>query len=350
MTENNAAQASIDVAIQMLGTLACLVQPPGSGASKGFTISCATVRTALEPVVEMLSKLRAEGVPKPVLGYPTDAVADATIKAAYEKVFGTTAGWEDYAGSYFVEGYQAALASAPVADTLPLEKALYELVDKIAPGLDTGDLVQDARRASTLLDAIMASAPVADTPSVDALMAKWDDDGATRGPAFIELRDLARELERRVSAPVAGEADAWRRLALQFDGHRMQALGHLRVMLADPQAHADRVTEFLAAPPLSGEQVLAERIRALAAPQASEAGIELAAAWVDKRRQDFDHAHGYMEPDTGAWSFGRGDGATAKEEYSAELAEIAEGLRALKTQADKDGGHCAKGAGAEQLK
>lgn len=50
--------------------------------------------------------------------------------------------------------------SAPVADTLPLEKALYELVDKIAPGLDTGDLVQDARRSSTLLDAIMASAPV----------------------------------------------------------------------------------------------------------------------------------------------------------------------------------------------
>lgn len=77
-----------------------------------------------------------------------------------------------------------------------------------------------------------------------------------------------------------------------------------------------------------------------AAPQASEAvrnaGIEQAAAWVDKRRHDFDQAHGYMESDTGAWSFGRGDGAIAKEEYSAELAEIAEGLRALKTQADKD--------------
>jgi hypothetical protein len=42
----------------------------------------------------------------------------------------------------------------------------------------------------------------AGTPRVDALMAKWDDDGATRGSAFIELRDLARELERR-AAPVA---------------------------------------------------------------------------------------------------------------------------------------------------
>ncbi|KDC22947.1 hypothetical protein AZ20_4234 [Bordetella bronchiseptica E014] len=44
---------------------------------------------------------------------------------------------------------------APVADTLPLEKALYELVNKIDTGLDTGDLLQDARCASTVLDAIM---------------------------------------------------------------------------------------------------------------------------------------------------------------------------------------------------
>ncbi|MEL5887590.1 hypothetical protein, partial [Listeria monocytogenes] len=57
---------------------------------------------------------------------------------------------------------RAALANASVADsTLPLEQALYELVDKIDAGLDTGDILQDARRASTALDAIMASAPVA---------------------------------------------------------------------------------------------------------------------------------------------------------------------------------------------
>lgn len=37
---------------------------------------------------------------------------------------------------------------------------------------------------------------MSDTPRTDALMAKWDDDGATRGPAFRELRDLARQLER----------------------------------------------------------------------------------------------------------------------------------------------------------
>lgn len=73
--------------------------------------------------------------------------------------------------------------------------------------------------------------------------------------------------------------------------------------------------------------------------QCRNEALEKAAAWVDKRRQDFDHEHGYMEAGTGAWSFGTGAHAEAKAEYSAELGEIAEGLRALKQpQADKDGG------------
>jgi hypothetical protein len=46
------------------------------------------------------------------------------------------------------------------------------------------------------------------TPRVDALMQKWDDDGATRGSAFCELRDLARELEREV-AELHTEVRAW---------------------------------------------------------------------------------------------------------------------------------------------
>lgn len=79
---------------------------------------------------------------------------------------------DDYRNSHVQEYWngwkaRAALASARVADsTLPLEQAMHELVNKIDPGLDTGDLLQDARRASTMLDAIMtsgvrpASAPV----------------------------------------------------------------------------------------------------------------------------------------------------------------------------------------------
>lgn len=111
-------------------------------------------------VVALLSKLRAEGVqagdeePPPII--PDDEeIAGACINAS--DIDGIA-----YDGPSFERGYRAALASAPVADTLPLEKALYELVDKIAPGLDTGNLVQDARQASTLLGVIMASAAVAD--------------------------------------------------------------------------------------------------------------------------------------------------------------------------------------------
>jgi len=59
-----------------------------------------------------------------------------------------------------------------------------------------------------------------------------------------------------------GESE-WRRLALQFDGHRMQAIGHLKALLDDPTGHSSKVSEFLAAAPLSGEEVLAQRIAAL---------------------------------------------------------------------------------------
>ena len=56
----------------------------------------------------------------------------------------------------------------------------------------------------------------------------------------------------------------WRDLALQFDGHRMRALGHLKKIL-DAGCSDDSLTQaqdFLHAPPLSGEKVLAERIAA----------------------------------------------------------------------------------------
>jgi len=61
----------------------------------------------------------------------------------------------------------------------------------------------------------------------------------------------------------------WRRLALQFDEHRISALWHLRAMLEDPIAHASIAREFLAAPPLPGEAVLAQRIAKLAEEKAS---------------------------------------------------------------------------------
>lgn len=41
------------------------------------------------------------------------------------------------------------------------------------------------------------------TPLVDDLVARWDDDNETRGSAYMELRDLARDLERVARGAVA---------------------------------------------------------------------------------------------------------------------------------------------------
>ena len=79
-----------------------------------------------------------------------------------------------------------------------------------------------------------------------------------------------------LAAPVPSEdgtdfVDEWRRLALQFDGHRMQALGHLKSILHDPEIDRTAAIAFVSGPPLSGEEVLAQRIAALAAQQPTPA-------------------------------------------------------------------------------
>lgn len=54
-------------------------------------------------------------------------------------------------------------------------------------------------------------------------------------------------------------------------------------------------------------------------------GIESAAAWVDKQREEYDSEHGQHDPDTGTFEFGN----DAQRDYSATLEEIAEGIRTL---------------------
>ncbi|WP_238908152.1 hypothetical protein [Achromobacter ruhlandii] len=92
--------------------------------------------------------------------------AEQEIREAFELTYAADADDPACASdlSHFTNGWRACVMSqvrAPVADTLPLEAALHVLVDKIVPGLDTGDLVHDAGRASAMLSGIMASAPVA---------------------------------------------------------------------------------------------------------------------------------------------------------------------------------------------
>ena len=82
---------------------------------------------------------------------------------------------------------------------------------------------------------------------------------------------LLAETHLLVAAPALAEeteaAENWRRLALQFDNHRMQAIGHLKAV-TNPAACFDKykaAKAFLSAPPLGGEEVLAQRIATLAA-------------------------------------------------------------------------------------
>jgi hypothetical protein len=61
--------------------------------------------------------------------------------------------------------------------------------------------LSDTHLASALDKATPASleAPLALTPRTDALLSKWDDDGASRGSAFLELAQLARHLEQTIA-------------------------------------------------------------------------------------------------------------------------------------------------------
>jgi hypothetical protein len=54
-------------------------------------------------------------------------------------------------------------------------------------------------------------------------------------------------------------------------------------------------------------------------------GIAAAANWVEQQRESYDNEHGWHDPDTGTFEFGN----DAQSEYSATLAEIVEGIRAL---------------------
>lgn len=115
-----------------------------------------------------------------------------------------------------------------------------------------------------------AAAPqvVADERKLPPLPQYFPDIVNIRADEELRAHDYATQYARAAlqAAPVqAQEPDnEWRRLALQFDGHRMQAIGHLKCMVEDATVHKLIAEEFLSARPLSGEAVLAERIKALA--------------------------------------------------------------------------------------
>ena len=55
--------------------------------------------------------------------------------------------------------------------------------------------------------------------------------------------------------------ECWRRLAMQFDNHRMLYKWHLEALLNNPD-HREKALAFLATGPKDGNQIMAERIMA----------------------------------------------------------------------------------------
>ena len=99
-----------------------------------------------------------------------------------------------------------------------------------------------------------------------------------------ELQKLREELAEETEA-----AENWRRLALQFDNHRMQAIGHLKAV-TNPAACFDRykaAKAFLSASPLGGEEVLAQRLAELATtPATVDMGIPMSESAAPKMRPE----------------------------------------------------------------
>lgn len=110
--------------------------------------------------------------------------------------------------------------------------------------------------------------------------------------------------------------------------HKRQLLDQLQVY----EAAATRKDAGVSISPACG----ANDLTGLAPPSTAQieaAMREKCAAWVDKRREAFDAENGYEDSETGAFEYGIGPHAQAKEEYSTELYEIAEGIRAIPTEA-----------------
>lgn len=146
---------------------------------------------------------------------------------------------------------------------LPLEQMLHELVSKIDTGLDTGDLLQDARRSSTVLDAIMTGGDLvacAHTFFKECGEDKWRDryerslDFRLGWNACLDAIEEARAKRASLaSAPVAGEARrpvAWENFPAYLidhcEGDTISEEGIQRAlsrMLADPKYTAPQASE-----------------------------------------------------------------------------------------------------------
>lgn len=170
----------------------------------------------------------------------------------------------------------------PRALTVALEASGFE-------GPHARKCVEDGIAAYLAATQPQAGEPAADDELVERLYVEMNRrfdqhkyDGEELNPHHLPVDDTQIGVEFAVewfrtalvaSPPPSGEVEIdekWRELALQFDGHRIHAMCLLRAVAAGEAGTAD-VEAFLSAPPLPGEQVLADRIAALSsAPTTAE--------------------------------------------------------------------------------
>ena len=129
----------------------------------------------------------------------------------------------------------------------------------------------------------------------------------------------SREMARMLLAGMEQEPVAWM---------WTKTTGEQDVTLLDPSEDDDAHDAILAGwsyQSLSLSPQPLQEYRKAAKVSFYRDGIAAAANWVDQQREAYDNEHGRHDSDTGTFEFG----SDAQSEYSATLAEIAEGIRTL---------------------
>jgi hypothetical protein len=145
-------------------------------------------------------------------------LTDEQIVKVWQEMPGGPNGWlKEFGFSQFARAIEAAVltnaskavVAEPVGKTvaMPGSGGGFTMCAFNAVDVPVGTDLYLAAPAPADNPSTAGAAKGGDTPRVDALMARWDDDGATRGSAFCELRNLARELESSLAAPALNPSE-----------------------------------------------------------------------------------------------------------------------------------------------
>lgn len=331
-TENNAAQPGLtdelSIAINMLISDAkALAHVKAKGYDASDAERCFQV--AQDRVCTMLSKLRAEGVQAGderaafvawLTGAYPDAYSEPEAMRLWHHEHVAALAWEE-------RGRRAALASAPVADeraafaaAFTKETGIELCADGTFSNADDRQTYETAQWAWNTR-AALASAPVSNPiqwPTMPASKGQSPvlfEDGYAEG--WAKCMDECRRAVSQASSPVAGEAQT-------SDADILALSGQVMAAHSDGRGYDAGVISFARA-------LLAR----YAAPQASEA----------VRNAALEEAASMCE----SWKMDR-PRVSAEAVANQTMVRMARYIRALKAQADKDGGDCAKGAGDGQPK